>query len=98
MQLDLNEIELINNYFMDKYTGKRIPKGYIPNLEWNDENVEESKQFKLLDKLLKETIRLEQIKSDERMRKESEKINRYWRNQIKTLTNQKHKGKNNGKL
>ena len=87
MQLDLNEIELINNYFMDKYAGKRIPKGYIPNLEWNDENVEESKQFKLLDKLLKETIRLEQIKSDERMRKESEKINRYWRNQIKTLTN-----------
>ena len=83
MQLNLNEIKLINNYFMDKYTGKRIPKGYIPNLEWNDENVEESKQFKLLDKLLKETIRLEEIKRKERERKESEKIIRYWRNQAK---------------
>ena len=83
MQLNLNEIKLINNYFMDKYTGKRIPKGYIPNLEWNDENVEESKQFKLLDKLLKETIRLEDIERKERERKESEKVNRYWRNQAK---------------
>ena len=83
MQLDLNEIELINNYFMDKYTGKRIPKRYIPNLKWNDENVEESKQFKLLDKLLKETIRLEETQRKERERKESEKTNRYWRNQIK---------------
>ena len=53
MELNLNEIKLINNYFMDKYTGKRIPKEYISNLEWNDENLEESKQFKLLDKLLK---------------------------------------------
>ena len=82
MELDLNEIELINNYFMDKYTGKRISKGYMPDLAWNDENIEESKQFKLLDKLFKETIRLEQIKSDERMRKESEKRKRYWQNQI----------------
>ena len=68
---------------MDKYTGKRIPKEYISNLEWNDENLEESKQFKLLDKLLKETIRLEEIKRKERERKESEKIIRYWRNQAK---------------
>ena len=83
MELNLNEIKLINNYFMDKYTGKRISKGYMPDLAWNDENVEESKQFKLLDKLLKETTRLEEIKFQEKMRKESEKINRYWRNQIK---------------
>ena len=84
MELDLNEIELINNYFIDKYKGKRIMKSQydLDDLEWNDENIEESKQFKLLDKLLKETIRLEQIKSDERMRKESEKRKRYWQNQI----------------
>tara|TARA_Y100000296_G_scaffold84995_1_gene119825 strand:+ start:238 stop:516 length:279 start_codon:yes stop_codon:yes gene_type:complete len=83
MELDLNEIELINCYVMDKYTGKRIPRRYNFDLEWNDENVEESKQFKLLDKLLKETIRLEDIERKERERKESEKVNRYWRNQAK---------------
>ena len=83
MELDLNEIELINNYFMDKYTGKKISKGYMPNLSWSDKNVEESKQFKLLDKLLKERIKLEERESEERVKRESEKLKKYWNNQVK---------------